>query len=119
MLKLPEFSPWIVIKRMYLFFSGSPEWNRISFLLEKLQGQCGKLSWQCRDRELGMVAVEQDLAPYPALTAVTHLGFQFRDLQVQFIQVLVHEGDESLKEKHRLVTEMEALSSGRPWRLPL
>lgn len=57
-------------------------------------------------------------APYPALTAATHLGFQFRDLQVQFIQVLVHKGDESLKEKHRPATEMEALGSGRPWRLP-
>lgn len=30
--------------------------------------------------------------------AATHLGFQFRDLQVQFIQVLVHECDERLKE---------------------
>lgn len=118
MLKLPEFGHWIVIKRMYLFFSNSPEWSRIPFLLEKPRGQCGEPSWQRRYREPGMVAVEQDLAPYPALTAATHLGFQFRDLQVQFIQVFVHKGDESLKEKHRPATEMEALGSGRPWRLP-
>lgn len=43
------------------------------------------------------------------LGAVTHLGFQFCDFQVQFIQVLIHEGDECLK-KHKPGREMEALA---------
>lgn len=66
-----------------------------------------------------MVAVKQGLGPYSALGAVTYLGFQFCDLQVQFIQVLIHESDESLKEKHRAGTEIEAFISARPWRPPL
>lgn len=68
---------------------------------------------------LGRVAVEQGLAPDPALRAVTHLGFQFCDLQVQFIQVLVHKGDECLKEKYKPGIDMEALATATPWRPPL
>lgn len=66
-----------------------------------------------------MVAVEQGLAPSPPLRAVTHLGFQFCDLQIQFIQVFVHESDESLKKKHGPGTEMENLPRARPSRPPL
>lgn len=56
--------------------------------------------------------------PQPALGAVTHLGFQFCDLQVQFIQVLVHESDERLKEKHKPGIEMDTLARAAPWRPP-
>lgn len=51
--------------------------------------------------------------------AVTHLGFQFCDLQVQFIQMLVHKSDECLKEKHTPVMKMETPARVRPWRPPL
>lgn len=79
-------------------------------LLGKLQDQYGKPSWLCTDGVPGTVA---------ALRAVTHLGFQFCDLQVQFIQVLVHKSDECLKEKHTSGMKMETLASVRPWRPPL
>ena len=46
---------------------------------------------------LGTVVVLKGLVPDPALGVVTHLGFQFCDLQVQFIQVFVHESDECLE----------------------
>ena len=73
--------------------------RRIEFPLpspEKLQGQGGKTSR--RHGALGTVAGLQGLVPHPALGVVTHLGFQFCDLQVQFIQVFVHESDERLEE---------------------
>lgn len=60
------------------------------------------------------MVVLRGLVPDPALGVVTHLGFQFCDLQVQFIQVFVHESDECLEEKHKPGLEMEIL----PWRLP-
>lgn len=88
-------------------------------LLGKLQDQHGKPPWQCRDGALGRVAVEHGFAPHPALRAVTHLGFQFCDLQVQFIQVLVHKSDECLKEKHKPGSEMETLASARSWWPPV
>ena len=50
------------------------------------------------------------LVPHPALGAVTHLGFQFCDLQVQFIQVFVHKSDECLEEKHKPGLERETLA---------
>lgn len=76
--------------------------RRIEFPLpspEKLQGQGGKASR--RRGALGTVAGLRGLVPNPALGVVTHLGFQFCDLQVQFIQVFVHKSDECLEEKHK------------------
>lgn len=67
--------------------------------------QYGKPSWLCGGEVLGTVA---------ALRAVTHLGFQFCDLQVQFIQVLVHKSDECLKENHTPGMKMETPASVRP-----
>lgn len=85
--------------------------RRIEFPLpspEKLQGQGGKASR--RRRALGTVAGLRGLVPHPALGVVTHLGFQFCDLQVQFIQVFVHKSDECLEEKHKPGLEMETLA---------
>lgn len=59
---------------------------------------------------MGTVAVQRGLVPHPAHGAITHLGFQFRDLQVQFIQVLVHESNERLEEKHKPDIEMKTLT---------
>lgn len=56
------------------------------------------------------------LEPWLHLGLVTHLGFQFCDLQVQFIQMLVHKSDECLKEKHKPGMKMETLVTVRPWR---
>lgn len=81
--------------------------NRILSLL----GQCRNPFYQFRDGALRVVAGP---CPHSEHRAVTHLGFQFCDLQVQFIQVLVHESDEGLKKRHKPGIEMEILTSADP-----
>lgn len=58
---------------------------------------------------LGTVAGSWVLSQ-PALGVVTHLGFQFCDLQVQFIQVFVHKSDESASVRKAQGLEMETLA---------
>lgn len=91
-----------------IFRGGESDLGHVSYVTYRinriLSQNVSKISWG-KDSQLVRLS-EKNTSHISSLCwkalgpgAVTHLRLQFCDLQVQFIQMLVHERDEGLKEK--------------------